>query len=160
MILDYFMKFGLPDITDSNTKTVSPYVYDAGSDKIVFGQNTGQLFVMWKTIITAAASPTILIELVGSDNADGDVNENETVRNIVLGSSGIVRTTHAGATLASGDLVYGYFAINTQWEPRQYYMLNTTLGGTTPDIVAATSWAYVVRDYQDHLENLRAAIPA
>jgi hypothetical protein len=160
MYTDYLLNFGLPDITNSTTKTVSPNIFDAGGDRVSFGAGPGELGVVWKTVITADASPTILIEMVGSDNADLDPNENESVRNIVLGSSGIVRTTRDGTTIVSGEVVYGGFPLLPQWVARQFYGILTTLGGTNPDIVAATSWAYVVRDWQNHLENVRAAVPA
>jgi hypothetical protein len=157
MYLDALMNFGLPGITNSTTKTVSPSVLDAQSAKVMFGAAAGCCKVVWKTVITADAAPTILIEMWAGDAADGDVNDNETSTNDILGSSGIVRTHRDGTPLATGDTVVGSFPIQVQKRARRYYGLNTTLGGTNPDIVAATSFAYVVRDAQTNLVEEPAA---
>jgi hypothetical protein len=159
MIRDYFHNFGLPGITNSTAKTVSVNVYDAGANVILFASGKPAKIV-WKTVITADASPTILIEFVGSDNVDGDPNDNEANLNVLLGSSGIVRTNMTGAVLASGDTVYGEFPIGMQYIARRYYALLTTLGGTNPDIVAATSSAHLVLNAQTNMRGARAAIPA
>lgn len=154
------LNFGLPDITNSTTRTASPNYYDAGSNKIVFAAAGKRPRIKWKTVITADAAPTILIEFVGADNSDLDPNENEANRNVLLGSSGTVRVGMSGATLATGDTIWGEFEVGNQRIARRYYGLNTTLGGTNPDIVAATSYARLVLDAQTNMEGTRAAIPA
>ena len=159
MIRDYFLNFGIPGITNSTSKTASTNVYDAGSDIIMFGSGHGMV-ACWKTVITADASPTILIEFVGSDNVDLDPNDNETQMNIVLGSSGIVRADEDGTALATGDTIEGSFALRDQVISRQYYGGLITLGGTNPDVVAATSYLHVVHSSQTNMRGPRAAIPA
>lgn len=159
MILDAQLNFGLPDITNSTTKTVSPRVFDAASDKVIFGgRNRGKL--KWKTVITADAAPTFLLEMWAGDAADGDVNDNEADGNEVLASTGVIRYNPVdGTVLATGDTIYGECVINPQTRARRYYGVNVTLGGTNPDIVASTSYAYVVWDAQSNMEGARAAVP-
>ncbi len=159
MILDYFLNFGIPDITNSTAKTASTNVYDAGADVILFGSGHG-MRAAWKTVITADASPTIRIDIVGSDNVDLDPNDNETQRNVILGSSGIVLADEDGTALASGDTIEGVIALVDQVVSRQYYGGLITLGGTNPDVVAATSFLKVVNVAQTNLRGPRAAIPA
>lgn len=159
MIVDYFLNFGIPNITNSNTKTASTNVYDAGADIILFGSGHNMKAV-WKTVITADASPTLLIEIVGSDALDLDPNDNEAILNTVLGSSGVVRMDEDGTALASGDTIEGSFALGDQVASRQYYGGLITLGGTNPDTVAATSYLYVVHTGTTNLRGPRAAVPA
>jgi hypothetical protein len=159
MKIDFLHNYGLTDITGT-TKTASTNIFNAGGDRIVYGARPGELGVFWKTAITADAAPTILIELVGSDNEDLDPNENESIRNVVIGSSGIVRTTPDGTTIVTTEAVWGGFPRSTQRVARQYYGLNVTLGGTNPVITAATSFAFVTDKWQQHLETLRGAVPA
>lgn len=158
-VIDNEFEFGLPDITNSTTKTVSPYVFDAGAAELIFG-GRHNLWLSWKTVITADAAPTIHIEMWAGDAADGDVNDNETLRNEILGASGIVRLDVTGAVLASGAVAAGSFPIGSQTIARRYYGLNVTLGGTNPDIVAATSFAYVTRDAPSNMLKARDAVPA
>lgn len=160
MILDASFDFGLPTLTNSTTKTVSPNIFDAGADEVVFG-GRDRLRLAWKAVITADAAPTILVEFVGSNVADLDANDTpEGVNNIMLGSSGVVRNSDDGTVLATGDVVYGDFEIAVQTVARRYYGVLTTLGGTNPDIVTTTCYAHIVRDAQTNMPRIRAAVPA
>lgn len=158
MLTDALHDFGLPGITNSTTKTVSPRVLDAQSAKYVFGGRQ-KLICRFKTVITADATPIISIEMWGGDAADGDVNDNESVMNDILGATGIIRCTPAGVALVTTDVVEGEFWVGVQKRACRYYGLNTTLGTTNPDIVEATSWAYVMRDGQSNMLGARAAVP-
>jgi len=159
MILDGMFAFTLPTITNSTTCTVSANVLDAGADVILFGGHE-PLWLWFRATITADASPTLRIDLVASDNADGDPNDNETIRNVILASTGII-TDHPTGTvaLASGDTVELAIPIAKQLVARQYYMLLVTLGGTNPDLAAGQK-AYVVRNPQTNMIGARAAAPA
>ena len=159
MILDGMFAFGLPTIANSNTATVSTNVLDAGSDVILFGSEH-PLKLWFRATITADASPTLRVSLVGSDNVDLDPNDNETLRNIVLADSGIIMDhPTGGVALASGDIVELSIPIKKQLVARQYYGLLVTLGGTNPDLAAGQK-AYVVRDAQTNMYGARAAAPA
>lgn len=159
MIIEGLHEFGLPTITNSTAATASANVYDAGGDVILFGSET-PLWLWFRAAITADASPTLRVDLVGSDNADMDVNDNETLRNIILASTGII-TDHptTGIALASGDVVELAIPIKKQLVARQYYGLIVTLGGTNPDLAAGQP-AKVVRNPQTNMYGARAAIPA
>lgn len=152
--------FGLPTIANSTTPTVSPNVYDAQAAKILFGGTSGRMKLWFRATVTADASPTIKVELVGSDNADGDPNDNEAVGNIILASTGVL-TRHqvTGAALASGDTIELAIPINAQTVAKRYYMLLATLGGTNPDLAAGQD-AFVVRDAQTNMIGPRAAVPS
>src|SRR2546428_4227441 len=99
MLLDGQFNFGLPTITNSTTATASTNVYDAGSSKMVFGVEHQSLQLKIRATITADASPTARWSLVGSDNVDLDVDDNETLRNIILADSGTV-TDNPATSLA------------------------------------------------------------
>ena len=88
MMIDAKFDFGLPAITNSTTQTVSTNVLDMEADVILFGSQE-PLFMWGRATITADASPTFRCDLVASDNADLDPNNNETIRNIILASTGL-----------------------------------------------------------------------
>ncbi len=161
MITSNEFDFGLPTIANSNTATCSPYVFDAGSDKIIFGgMQPVPLWLWFRAVVTADASPTLRVSMVGSDNADMDINDNETLRNIVLADTGTL-TDHptTGVAIVTGDIIELAIPIRAQTAARQYYGLIVTLGGTNPDLAAGQP-ARVVRNPQTNMYGARAAIPA
>lgn len=160
MIIDGKFNLGLPTITNSTATTVSPNIYDAGSAKFVFGAGMGSYKLWFRATVTADASPTLRVSLVGSDNADGDPNDNETAGNIILADTGIITREDSDlSAMDSGDTIERVIPIQTQTVAKRYYMLLVTLGGTNPDL-AASQDAYIVRDGQNNMIGARAAIPA
>ncbi len=162
MYLDRLHVFGLPTITNSTTPTVSPYVYDHGAAGIAFGFAMGAAGLWFRIPITADASPTIKIDLVGSDNADLDPNDNESVGNIILASTGVLTKEILGdlSALDSDDSVEKVIPIASQTIAKRYYGLLVTLGGTNPDLVEDLNGAAVVRVGQTNMIGTRNAIPA
>jgi hypothetical protein len=155
MIIDAGFSFGLPTLTNSTARTVSPNVYDAGSAKKLFDGPGGDLKLIWKAVPTADDNPTVRVELVGADNAALDSNP------ITLADSGTVVYGADGSTaIASGAVVEGELRPSRQFAAKRYYGLFVTLGGTNPDLVAATCKAELVRDSQSNMNGARAATPA
>lgn len=152
MFIDGNFLFGLPAITNSNTATVSTNVLDAGSAVKMFGgPNVGKINV--RCPVTADASPSIKVDLVGADNAALSSNP------VVIASSGVVATDEAGAALTSGGVVDIQFGVGYQTAAKQFYGLIYTLGGTNPDTVADTKQGFLVRDAQSNMQGARAAVP-
>jgi hypothetical protein len=158
MILDAKFAFGLPTIANSNTATVSPYVYDAGSAIHLFRAGKGP-YLWFRATVTADADPTIKVDMIASDQNDLDPDNSEAT-NDVLGSTGVItQNPEDGTVLVSGETVEMYFEIRGQRTARRYYGLLVTLGGTNPDL-AASQDAYIVYDVQNNLIGARAAVPA
>lgn len=153
MITEGEFEFGLPTILNSNTATVSPYVHDAGADKILFRAGRHKPKVWFRATVTADANPSIKVDLLAADDAALTTNA------IVLGSSGVIAHDTDGTALASGDTVERTFEVGNQVVAKRYYGLMVTLGGTNPDL-AASQKARLVRDAQTNMIGPRAAIPA
>ena len=158
MMIDAKFDFGLPAITNSTTQTVSTNVLDMEADVILFGSQE-PLFMWGRATITADASPTFRCDLVASDNADLDPNNNETIRNIILASTGVIQNDPTdGLALADGDVIEFSVPIQQQRAARQYYGGLITLGGTNPDLAAGD--LYVLSQPQTNMIGARAAVPA
>lgn len=151
--------FGLPAITNSTSATASTDKFDAGSDKKLFGAPFCG-YLCGRFPVTADASPTVKVDLVGSDNADLDPDNNEAVQNVIIASTGIIAHDSEGNDLASGDVVEFCIPIGGQRVARQYYGCIITLGGTNPDTVVDAKQLYIVLDGQSNLPGTRAAVPA
>lgn len=152
MFIDGNFLFGLPAITNSNTATVSTNVLDAGSAVKMFGgPKVGKICA--RIAVTADASPSIKVDLVGADNAALTSNP------VVLASSGVVATDEAGAALTSGGIVDIQFGVGYQTAAKQFYGLVITLGGTNPDILVDAKQGYLVLDAQTNMPGARAAVP-
>ncbi len=158
MLLDAKLNFGIPDITNSTAAVAGTNVYDAGAARILFTADYS-LKIIFKTVLTADASPTIKLDFVGSGESDLDADWSEA-DNVLLGSSGIIRVTADGTAIATGETVEGYFMVQDQRVAKRYYGLIVTLGGTNPDTVAATSFAHGVLQTQTNMRGAQAAIPA
>lgn len=147
------MVFGLPAITNSNTRTISTNVFDNSvSAKLFAGPKV--LKLAFQTAVTADASPTIRVELVGADT------ENMATNPVIIHDSGVIAYSEAGAALASGDIVKYLGHVMGQSVAKRYYALYVTLGGTNPDIVVAAKQGFIALDVQTMQDNTRAAIPA
>lgn len=155
MYVDAELAFGLPTIANSTAATVSPFVHDAQSAVSMFAGVGEQLALWFRATVTADANPTVLVDLIGADNAALTSNP------ILIASSGIIATKDGLATaLASGDTVERKIPISSgQQVKKRYYGLMVTLGGTNPDL-AANQDAYIVRNAQTNMPGARAAIPA
>jgi hypothetical protein len=153
MYIDSNMVFGLPAITNSNTATISTNVFDAGSAVKLFA-SPKIAKCCFRIAVTADASPSILVDLVGDSAAA------LTTAPVVIASSGVIASDEDGTTLASGDTVDCAFDVTGQTAAKRYYGLFVTLGGTNPDIVAAASQGYIALDYQTMLPGARQAVPA
>lgn len=158
-IQDASFIFGLPAITNSTSTTASTDKFDAGSDKKVFGAPFCG-YLCGRFAVTADASPTVKVDLVGSDNADLDPDNNETVQNVVIASTGIIAHDGEGNDLASGDVVEFCIPVGGQRVSRQYYGCLVTLGGTNPDVAAAAKQLYISLDAQSNLPGAQAAVPS
>ena len=127
MYTDASFDLGIPDITNSTTRTASTNIFDAGSSKILFHPGRIPARVMWMTVITADASPTIQVDLVGSDDSDLDPNANGDLF-VPLGSSGTVLVDEDATALASGDRIRGEFCTHGQKVAKRYYGLLEEFG--------------------------------
>lgn len=160
MITDASFAFGLPAITNSNTATVSPNVFDAGSAiKLFAGPKGPRLFYRANVTGVGAADGSINISVVGADNAALSSNP------VVIASTGVVTTLEDGTAIGTGGVVVGSLEVSGQSVAKRYYGLMVTLGGTTPDLVGTVlaptiDNASIVLDAQTNQINVRAAVPA
>ena len=127
--------------------------HDAGAAVIEFGAGRIKPRLFWSTVITGAGTISVLVDLVGSAAA-------ALTSPGLIASSGITLNTTDGTAIQNGERVFGDFEIGGQTKEYRYYGLIVTLGGTTPDIVEATSEGFVVMDAASNLLAARAAIPA
>ncbi|MCK5316441.1 MAG: hypothetical protein KAJ55_00935 [Anaerolineales bacterium] len=147
------MVFGLPAITDSTARTISTNVFDAGSAVKLFA-GPDVLKLAFQTAVTAAADPSIRVELVAADNAA------LTTLPVTLHDTGVIDEAEDGSVLVTTDVVKYFGHVVGQTVAKRYYGLFITLGGTTPDIVAAPKQGFLALDVQTMQDNTRAAVPA
>jgi hypothetical protein len=159
MYLDAKFDFGLPTIANSTARTASANIYDHGSAAVLFGADAKPCYLWGRATVTADADPTIMVELVASDEADLDPNLNANpLTTEVLASTGIIRTQQDGGVLVSGDTVEFLIPIQLQRIARRYYGGHVVLGGTNPDLAAGQDLR-IVLDGQTSLIGARAAVP-
>lgn len=136
MIIEGLCEFGIPAITNSNTATVSPNVFDAGAAVKLFGNRGSDLKVVGHAVCTADDNPTLKVELIGADNAALTTNP------MTLGSTGVSALGPDGATAwASGADIPFTIKVQRQFVAKRYYGLMVTLGGTNPDTAGTAGGA-------------------
>ena len=157
MIIEGLCVFGIPALTNSNTPTVSPNVFDALAAVKLFGHRGSDLAVVGHVVCTADDNPTLTVELRGADDAALTTNF------MVLGTTGVLAEGPDGATAwASGADIPFKFKVNHQPVAKRYYGLFVTLGGTNPDCAGTaggTATAVLVMDDQSNDYRASAATP-
>lgn len=151
MYVDGQFALGMPGITNWAAATVSTYVHDAQSAKILFGAGQKNRARLKFRCAVSSDTTSVRIDFVASDAAA--LNSG----NIVLGSH-YTAVDELGAALGTGTQnIEGDFEIGLQTTAKQYYGLLITLP-TNGDMTAGD--AYVVRDAQNYMTGARAAVPA
>lgn len=149
--IDNLFDFGTTAIASSTADTISANVMDWATARAIFGGPVSVKFKVTMALSGATGVISARCRVVGADNAALSTNAE------IIADSGVELNQDDGATaLVATSVVRKTLIPAGQVQPKRYYGLVYTLGGTTP---SASCTAAVVLDDQTNMPYAKAATP-
>lgn len=150
-MIDNLFDFGSTSISSSTADTVSANVMDWATARAIFGGPVSVKFKVTMALSGATGTISARARIVGADNAALSTNPE------IIADSGVELNQDDGATaLVASSIVRKTLIPAGQVQPKRFYGLVYTLGGTTP---SATCTCAVVLDDQTSMPYAKAAVP-